>query len=213
MLQANRLSLIKTRSQQPLMILNDINLEILPGGITLLLGKSGSGKTSLLRCFAGLEQHYTGEISVDERAPKKGEIGFVQQAYGLFPHLTVLKNCMQPLQVVQNLDRKIAKEKAYLLLRSLGIEELAGCFPSQLSGGQQQRVAIARALVLNPPYLLLDEPTSALDSYNTALLVEIIAQLKESGIGIAISTQDSALSEKPFDRVIWMEEGRIIRIE
>lgn len=214
MLKVKKLTLAKKKKQ----ILSGIEFEIPRSAVTLLLGKSGSGKTSLLRCLAQLESRYVGEIdyagaSVKELAPKERcrLIGFVSQSYALFPHMTALDNCTQPLTLL-GYSKKEAQEKAKAHFAFLGIEGLAGSYPHELSGGQQQRVAIARALGLDPLFLLLDEPTSALDPENTERLIEILKRLQQSGKGIVIASQDMSFASKIFDRAILIEEGSVVEL-
>jgi ABC-type polar amino acid transport system ATPase subunit len=212
MLKIKKLSLAKKRKQ----ILAEMEFEIPRSAVTLLLGKSGSGKTSLLRCLAQLESRYAGEIdyagaSLKELTSKERcrLIGFVSQSYALFPHMTALDNCTQPLTLL-GYSKKEAQEKTRAHFAFLGIEKLADAYPHELSGGQQQRVAIARALGLDPLFLLLDEPTSALDPENTERLIEILKRLQESGKGIVIASQDMSFAAKIFDRAILIEEGTIV---
>jgi polar amino acid transport system ATP-binding protein len=194
-------------------ILNSICCEFPQGTITLLLGKSGAGKSSLLRCMALLEPNYEGEISFDTRtlsySERKSDIGFICQSYALFPHMTALENCAQPLRVVGKMSSSQAKEKAMESLRLFEMQQYAFAYPHELSGGQKQRVAIARALSLNPAMLLLDEPTSALDPVNSKILVKILLFLRDQGKGIAISTHDMTFADQINERVYILEEGKI----
>ena len=190
MLEVKNLTLRKNKT-----ILNNISLVAPPGQITLLLGKSGSGKTSLLRCIAGLES-YQGTIV----APP---LTYVSQAYTLFPHLTVFENCAQPLRLQNN----FSSSRIESTLAALDMLPYINSKPSQLSGGQQQRVALARALLLDTPYLLLDEPTSALDPENTSRLINL---LLSSNKGILISTQDLSFATQILTRAYFFEEGTII---
>src|SRR5271156_2526260 len=180
MLKIKDLSLVKKGAP----ILSRIHCEIPSKKITLLLGESGSGKSSLLRCIAQLESNYEGEISYQGQLIKnlspweRGRlIGFVSQNYALFPHMDALGNCTQPLIKNLGVSKKEALERAMEKFFSLGIEKLGSAYPHELSGGQQQRVAIARAAVLSPLLLILDEPTSALDPENTNRLIEILLRL------------------------------------
>lgn len=215
-----RLSLSKVKKnfwkKKSTRILSEISCTIPSERVTLFLGKSGAGKSSLLRCIAQLETDYSGDIlfadksiekmRADERAKK---IGFISQAYSLFPHLSALENCLQPIQVVNK--QKKCLEKAIKLLFSLGIDgALINSLPQELSGGQKQRVAIARAMMLDPDFLLLDEPTSALDPENCASLVELLKNLQKQGKGMAISTQDMLFATAMLDRAYFMEEGKIV---
>lgn len=217
MLKVKKLSLIKSRKKHsPTCILDDLTLEFPPARISLLLGKSGSGKTSLLRCLAQLENGYTGSIEyqgtdIKDWSPveRSKKIGFVSQSYSLFPHLTALENCSQALIVTGGMKKAEARKKATEVLLSLDMDKYLFSKPSELSGGQQQRVAIARALALEPSFLLFDEPTSALDPENSSLLIDIIEKLKADKKGLIISSQDLTFAEKIFDRIFFLEKGRL----
>ncbi|NNM44223.1 MAG: amino acid ABC transporter ATP-binding protein [Chlamydiae bacterium] len=211
MLNVKNVSLVKKK-----LILKDLSFTIPSRRISLFLGKSGSGKTSLLRCLAQLEK-YQGEIvykeeRLDQISPKLRcqIVGFVPQSFVLFPHMNVLDNCAQPLSLHTGQKLKSVYGEVEKILNSLDMEKLAFAKPHELSGGQQQRVAIARALCLNPSFLLFDEPTSALDPENTQLFIKIVQKLCLSGRGIAISTQDMALANQILDRAYFMEEGEMI---
>jgi polar amino acid transport system ATP-binding protein len=207
MLTTKNLSLKKGNKQ----ILDEINFEFPMSCITLILGKSGAGKSSLLRCLAQLETGYKGTISfcgsplkalkADERS---NTIGFISQKYALFPHLTVAQNCMQPLRIVQRQDRESAYRSTVETLRLLGMQDFLDAYPERLSGGQQQRVAIARALVCNPRILLFDEPTSSLDPKNAQNLAEIMQALRTAGKGIVITTHDMNFAEQVQERTYSM---------
>lgn len=190
MLEVKNLTLRKNKT-----ILKSISLTAPPGQITLLLGKSGSGKTSLLRCIAGLET-YEGTII-------SPPLTYVSQAYTLFPHLTVFENCAQPLRFQNNFSSTRIEQT----LAALDMLPFLASKPSQLSGGQQQRVALARALLLNKPYLLLDEPTSALDPENTTRLINLLLTSQK---GIIISTQDLTFATQILTRAYFFENGSIL---
>ena len=195
----------------------NIDLEIIPGKITAIIGQSGSGKSTLLRCLAQLETNYEGEVLYNDQflkklsAPKRARyLSFIAQSYALFPHLSVLENCSQALIITGQEPRKIAREKALETLAMLGMESYASSYPQELSGGQKQRVAIARALTLNPEMLFLDEPTSALDPNNSMCLAKILRNLCEHGKGIVMATQDMTFAEQVLDRGYFMEKGAIV---
>lgn len=204
-----------TRTQKP--ILNQVSLTISPRRITSLIGKSGSGKTTLLRCIAGLEDIGQGTITIDSKnsvdlsaQERAGLIGFVFQDFNLFPHMTVLENCMQPLMVVQGKNQQEAAQLALATLNHFDMDTYATSYPSQLSGGQKQRVAIARALALDPKVLLLDEPSSALDPENTAILVKLLKQLCAEGITIVLASQDMAFVRNIQDFLCLVVDGAIV---
>lgn len=210
MLITKNLTLIKKGRQ----ILSDVSIELPLGSITLLLGKSGAGKSTLLRCLAGLERGYEGKIFCQQEdllqlsAAKRAEkLSYIMQSYALFSHLCVLDNCAQPLQVVYNIEPKLARTRALDMLRAFGMDSFAAVYPKTLSGGQKQRVAIARAMVLGSSMLLLDEPTSALDRENSRLLAELVLDLQSRGKGIVIATHDEAFAQMVAGRAYSVESG------
>ena len=162
-------------------ILNNLNLEVKDGEILCIVGQSGGGKTTLLRCISGLEKIDGGQILIDGQVfdPYTNEnndsvIGVVFQEYNLFPHLTVLQNVTLAPTMVLKKKKEIAENEAKNLLNGLALEGKEGLYPFQLSGGQKQRVAIARALAMKPQILCYDEPTSALDPGLTATVKDIV---------------------------------------
>jgi ABC-type polar amino acid transport system ATPase subunit len=201
MLKVDGLNLVKAGNK----ILKGLCLEFPLGKITLLLGKSGSGKTSLLRCLAQLEKKYSGLISFNGNG-----VGFVPQSYPLFPHMTALENCILPAQLILKKSRAVLQEQAENLLKALELEGQKLSRPNQLSGGQQQRVAIARALMLHPRFLLLDEPTSALDPHSSDLLIALLKEYASKGNGVIISTQDMQFASKILQRAYLLEEGSVV---
>lgn len=190
-------------------ILDNLNLTIPGNRITLLLGKSGAGKTSLLRCLANLETHYTGTITINNRSSKElpgperaSLIGFVSQRYFLFPNLTALENCLQPLLLTKQMTKTQAMVILLPLFEALEVNELIDRYPHQLSGGQQQRFALVRALALKPLILLLDEPTSSLDPGTTQLVAQLLQKSVAEGVSIIASSQDSYFVRLVLDAVI-----------
>ncbi len=219
MIEIKSLSLNKNKKTSYYEILKDISFAVPQKRVTLLLGKSGSGKTSILRCISQLEKEYQGEIlfngkRIDQLTNQERcqIIGFVPQSYALFPFMTVLENCAHPLRTVLGMSKKEAFEKAEELLFSLEMHYLKDYYPHELSGGQQQRTAILRALTLNPQFMLFDEPTSALDPENTDLLIGVIQQLKADGKGIIISSQDMTFASKIYDSIYFLEAGKVVEI-
>lgn len=197
-------------------LLQELSCTLVPGRITAFIGKSGAGKTTLLKALVGLMPITRGTIMVNNKslhslAPRQRseEIGFVFQDFNLFPHLSVLQNCIDPL-MHHAVTYEAAHEQAHHILRELGIDHLSDKYPASISGGQQQRVAIARALCLNPKILLLDEPTASLDPLNTDILAGILRKLAAQGLTIGLSSQDMNFVYKIFDRVYYIESGSIV---
>lgn len=181
-------------------VLDGISLAIDPSKITLLLGNSGCGKTTLLRILAGLEEADSGQIKKD------GNVGLVFQDKYLFPHLTSLENITLPLTL-----NKKETDQAEALLGRFKISDCRDKFPGMLSGGEKQRLAIARAMALSPPILCMDEPTSALDPESTNILIEILEELNSSGTTLLVSTHDVFLLNRMECMVALIKEGRIIK--
>ncbi len=190
-------------------ILNNLNLEVKDGEILCIVGQSGGGKTTLLRCISGLEKIDGGQILIDGQVfdPYTNEnndsvIGVVFQEYNLFPHLTVLQNVTLAPTMVLKKKKEIAETEAKNLLNGLALEGKEGLYPFQLSGGQKQRVAIARALAMKPQILCYDEPTSALDPGLTATVKDIILNLKKEGMTQIIVTHDMGFAEEIADNIL-----------
>ena len=200
-------------------VLNDINFDVKSGQVAVLLGKSGAGKTTILRCINGLEEFDSGEIVVDNCIIKnknhiskyREKIGMVFQNFNLFPHMSVLENIIaSPINVL-----KISKEEAVLrakeLLKMVDLEDKIDAYPCELSGGQCQRVAIARACALTPKVLCFDEPTSALDVESIEKVSSIIEDLKSKGMAILIITHDIGFAKNISDKVIKISDGMIVK--
>ena len=212
MLVVEKLSLSKKKKK----ILNQISLEIGAGNLYLLLGKSGSGKTSLLRCISQLDADYEGTVTYQnqnlrELSPKKRTelIGFVSQIFSLFSHMTVLENCIHPLRTVLSYTREEALVKTQAIFLSLDIVDISNSYPHEVSGGQMQRAAIARMLVMDPLFLFFDEPTSALDPENRNRFISIVQNLQKQGKGIFISTHDMELVESLSHTTFILDEGKL----
>lgn len=210
MLVTNNLALKKGKN----ILLNNLSIELPTGQITLLLGKSGAGKSSLLRCLAGLEPSYEGSIFYDQNLlcanTRTGIVSYIMQSYALFSNMTVLDNCAKTLQVVYNEPMSRARKTALDVLDMFGMAPYAAAYPKTLSGGQKQRVAIARSLVTKPKILLLDEPTSALDPANTENLARILVDLRNQGTGIVVATHDEAFAAKIQERSYYLEAGSLL---
>ena len=198
---------------------NDVSLTVQTGEVVVIIGPSGSGKSTLLRCINHLEVPTKGDIWVDGiHLSKKTkdinavrmEVGMVFQQFNLFPHLTALKNVTIAQRVVRKRNKNKATEIAIQQLERVGIPEKADVYPDQLSGGQQQRVAIARALAMNPKIMLFDEPTSALDPEMIKEVLDVMLDLAKEGMTMVVVTHEMGFARNAADRVIFMDEGRVI---
>ena len=199
--------------------LKDINLEINPKEKIVICGPSGSGKSTLIICLNRLEAHQEGQIHVTDielhETMKdidiiRQDIGMVFQSFNLFPHLTVLENCMAGPNWVRGIDQNEAKERAMALLKQVKIPEQADKYPEQLSGGQQQRVAIARSLCMEPKVMLFDEPTSALDPEMVSEVLDTMIELAKSGMTMICVTHEMGFARQVADRIIFMDAGEIV---
>ena len=202
-----------------LQVLRDISLSVAPRERVVVCGPSGSGKSTLLRCINALEAHQIGRIVVDgaeltgdERSLHliRREVGMVFQSFNLFPHMTVLENCMLAPVWVRKLPRAQAQDLALDYLARVRVAELTHKFPSQLSGGEQQRVAIARALCMRPKVMLFDEPTSALDPEMIKEVLDTIMALAQSGMTMICVTHEMGFARRVADRIVFMDRGEII---
>lgn len=200
-------------------VLKDINLTVNRGERIVICGPSGSGKSTMIRCINRLEEHQQGDIFVDgieltndlkNIDAIRREVGMVFQHFNLFPHLTVLENCVLAPIWVRKTPRKEAEEAAMHFLERVKIPEQAKKYPGQLSGGQQQRVAIARSLCMNPAIMLFDEPTSALDPEMISEVLDTMIDLAESGMTMLCVTHEMGFARKVANRVIFMDGGQII---
>ena len=210
-------------------VLKGIDLEVPAGSVTCLIGPSGGGKSTLLRCVNHLEQIDAGRIEVDgeligyterngrlyeiterEAARQRADVGMVFQQFNLFPHRTVLANITEAPVRVKGESKAAAEKTARELLAQVGLADKADAWPVQLSGGQQQRVAIARALAMKPKLMLFDEPTSALDPELVGDVLGVMRQLAEDGMTMLVVTHEMAFAREVADQVAFMADGRIV---
>ncbi|XVK07221.1 amino acid ABC transporter ATP-binding protein [Maridesulfovibrio sp. FT414] len=199
--------------------LSDVSLDIQQGEKVVIIGPSGSGKSTLLRSINRLEEINKGAIIVDglDVHDKENninsirqELGMVFQSFNLFPHKTVLENLtMAPIKL-KGMEKEDARAIAVDLLKKVGIREKANVYPAKLSGGQQQRVAIARALAMNPKIMLFDEPTSALDPEMIGEVLDVMKNLAREGMTMVVVTHEMGFAREVADRIVFMEDGRII---
>lgn len=192
-------------------ILDHIDLTISEGSITLLLGQSGVGKSTVLRILTNLEQADTGSVTLNDKPLTKKDVGMVFQHFNLFEHLTVLENITLPLIQVQQKDKAEAVAIAQKLLQDYSIADKSNLYPRDLSGGQKQRVAFARTLAMQPKILCLDEPTSALDPALTSKVGKNINALAQAGYIVIIATHDTDLIKQINCTIHLMEQGKIIQ--
>ena len=200
-------------------VLKDISLRVHQGEVVVIVGPSGSGKSTLCRTINRLETIDSGEILIDGVAlPEEGkklaavrsQVGMVFQSFNLFAHMSILDNMtLAPVDVLKR-DKKEARTEAMRLLERVGVADQAHKVPAQLSGGQQQRAAIARALAMRPKAMLFDEPTSALDPEMIEEVLQVISELATDGMTMLIVTHEMGFARNVADRIIFMDEGRIV---
>ncbi|MFD2346032.1 amino acid ABC transporter ATP-binding protein [Sinorhizobium terangae] len=200
-------------------VLRDINLKVRRGERIVICGPSGSGKSTMIRCINRLEEHQSGKIVVDgieltndlrKIEEVRREVGMVFQHFNLFPHLTILENCMLAPVWVRKVPEKQARELAMHFLEKVKIPDQAHKYPGQLSGGQQQRVAIARSLCMKPKIMLFDEPTSALDPEMIKEVLDTMIALAEDGMTMLCVTHEMGFAQAVADRVIFMDHGQVV---
>ncbi len=200
-------------------VLNDINLLVAKGEVLVICGPSGSGKSTLIRTINKLEPIQKGEIIVHGMSVHKSstnltklreEVGFVFQQFHLYPHMTALQNIMLAPVNVKKIPKPEAEKIAREKLERVGLAEKADAYPIQLSGGQQQRVAIARGLAMSPEIMLFDEPTSALDPEMIGEVLDVMIALASEGITMCVVTHEMGFAKKVADRVLFMDDGKII---
>jgi len=208
-----------TKSYAEHQVLKGITLDVAEGSVVTLIGPSGSGKSTLLRCINLLEPIDDGTILLDgvdisipgfDANPVRRRVGMVFQNFNLFPHMSVIDNItLSPIRTL-GIDKAVARTKALELLGRFGLEDKARAYPDQLSGGQQQRVAIVRALAIEPEVLLLDEITSSLDPELVGEVLDVVRELKASGMTLVLATHEMGFARDTSDVVCVLDEGLII---
>lgn len=203
-----------------LQVLKGINLTVSPSEVVVVIGASGSGKSTMLRCLNFLEKPDNGTIMIDGQIMDPGneamlnimrsQVGMVFQHFNLFPHRTVLGNVMEGLTQVKRLSKFDAVQKACYYLNKVGLLEKEKEYPERLSGGQKQRVAIARALAMEPRVMLFDEPTSALDPELVSEVLNVMKNLAAEGMTMVVVTHEMGFAREVANRVIFMDHGQII---
>jgi polar amino acid transport system ATP-binding protein len=200
-------------------VLDEVDLDVAAGEVIALIGASGSGKSTMLRCINLLEPIDDGVILLDGEDisepgrptdPVRRRIGLVFQSFNLFPHLTVAENVALAPRKVNGMAKVAALEQAQTLLARLGLADKAGAYPDQLSGGQQQRVAIARSLAMSPEVMLLDEITSALDPELVGEVLDVVRALRDAGMTMLLATHEMSFAREISDRVCFLDAGRIV---
>ncbi|MFO6419444.1 amino acid ABC transporter ATP-binding protein [Hylemonella sp. W303a] len=200
-------------------VLRGVDLRVRPGELVCVIGPSGSGKSSMLRCCNRLEEASGGQVIFDGRDITRADvdinavrqqIGMVFQAFNLYPHLSALDNVALALRVVQGHTKAEARDAALSALERVGLGHKADAYPAQLSGGQQQRVGIARSVALQPRLILFDEPTSALDPELVEDVLKVMRQLREGGMTMLVVTHEMAFAHAAADRVVFMDGGVVV---
>jgi len=200
-------------------VLDGVDLEVFPGQIVAVIGSSGSGKSTVLRCVNLLEDILDGQIFLEgveisepdvDQDKVREEIGLVFQSFNLFAHLSILENITLALVQVKKIPKEEAKKQAISWLERIGLSDKADSYPDKLSGGQQQRTAIVRAVAMEPKVLLLDEVTSALDPELVGEVLSLIKDLKANGTTILMATHELSFAREVADWVIFLENGKIL---
>ncbi|OIQ49020.1 Glutamine transport ATP-binding protein GlnQ [Pseudodesulfovibrio hydrargyri] len=209
-------------------VLKGVDLTVKNGQVVCLIGGSGSGKSTMLRCINGLESFDDGKIAIagqmfsatgqekiahhnldSARQSALKKICMVFQQFNLWPHMTVLKNVMAPLQLVRKMGRKEAEARALVVLDKVGMADKKDMYPGSLSGGQQQRVAIARSLGMDPSIMLFDEPTSALDPELVGEVLSVMRELAKEGMTMVVVTHEMGFASQVADKVVFLADGQI----
>jgi len=200
-------------------VLHGVSMDIAHGEVLVVCGPSGSGKSTLLRCINGLETIDSGVVTIDgipgdrSRATLRqigAKVGMVFQSFNLFPHMTIRQNLVLAPTRVRKMPRNEAEALAVKLLERVGISDKIDAYPDMLSGGQQQRVAIARALCMQPDVMLFDEPTSALDPEMISEVLDVMRDLARDGMTMVVVSHEMGFAREVADRVVFMDEGRVI---
>lgn len=221
MIKAENLTKIFTGRGEVVRAVDGVTLEVEKGEVVVVIGPSGSGKSTFIRCLNKLEEYNDGHVIIDgvDLSDSKtnlnhvrAEVGMVFQHFNLFPHKTVLENLTLAQRRVRKRNKAESDEKARALLKKVGIAEKESEYPSRLSGGQQQRVAIARALAMEPKVMLFDEPTSALDPEMVGEVLDVMKQLAREGMTMIVVTHEMGFAREVADRVIFMDEGKVVEV-
>ncbi len=200
-------------------VLRDVSLTVNKGEVVVIMGSSGTGKSTFLRTINFLEVPDGGEIIFDgekmETNPNtlrraRSRMSFVSQSYNLFPHMKTLKNVVYPLVKVKKMDKREAKNRAVEMLNRVGLSDKLNSYPGQLSGGQKQRVAIARAMAMKPDLILFDEPTSALDPEMTGEVLNVMKELADGGTTMVVVTHEMNFARYAADRIVFMADGVVV---
>ena len=203
----------------PTDVLNGIDLDIQKGEKVVIVGPSGSGKSTLLRCMNLLEKPTSGEVWFDGQQINadnvnldavRAQMGMVFQHFNLFPHLSVRENITLAPVLLKKMTQNEANETAMNMLRRVGLEDKIDAYPNQLSGGQKQRIAIVRAMAMDPKMMLFDEPTSALDPEMVGEVLEVMKELAEAGMTMAVVTHEMNFAREVANRVVFVDEGKIL---
>ncbi len=201
-------------------VLRGVSLTIAKGETVVIIGKSGSGKSTILRCTNLLEHIQQGEILFKGKNIRqynlmelREDIGIVFQSYNLFPHYTALQNCSLALQVVKGKPREEADQIGLAMLERVGLQDKVSSYPRHLSGGQQQRVAIARSLALNPSVMMFDEVTSALDPELIGEVLKVMEDVATAGMTMLVVTHEMGFAKHVAKKVVFLHEGRIVEMD